>query len=186
MEQLGSHWTITEHTFLMYFLRNKVEISYLTIITFMFLSGTKRAHNILFQKSSFIIRRITVLGKFKDPAIILDAIRRSLFPKPVTAAIFTSVRVDFGRPPISSSSASFLPSRNQEYHLKSFDRFRSSFPQAFYTNTSVSVADRPSLKQNFMATLCSFPPSMAYKENRLYKISYNSYTVKDKQMKLGE
>jgi hypothetical protein len=45
---------------------------------------------------------------------------------------------------------------------------------AFCTNTSVSVADRPALKQNFMATLCSFPPSMTYKENRLYKTSYNS------------
>jgi hypothetical protein len=53
------------------------------------------------------------------------------------------------------------------------------------TNTSVSVADRPALKQNFMATLCSFPPSMTYKENWLYKTSYNSYTVKDKQMKFG-
>jgi len=36
--------------------------------------GTKRAHNFLFLKSSFRIRRTTVLGKFKDSAIILDAI----------------------------------------------------------------------------------------------------------------
>jgi hypothetical protein len=61
-----------------------------------------------------------------------------------------------------------------------FDRFRASFPWAFCTITSVSVTDRPALKQNFMATLCSFPPSMTYKENWLYKTSYNSYTVKDK------
>jgi hypothetical protein len=27
---------------------------------------------------------------------------------------------------------------------------------------------------------------MMYKENRLYKTSYNSYTVKDKQTKLDE
>jgi hypothetical protein len=53
-----------------------------------------------------------------------------------------------------------------------------------FTNTSVSVADRPAMKQSFMATLYSFPPSMTYRENWLYKTSYNSCTVKDKQMKL--
>jgi hypothetical protein len=36
--------------------------------------------------------------------------------------MYTSVRVDFGRPPLSSSSTSFLSSRNREYHLKTFDR----------------------------------------------------------------
>jgi hypothetical protein len=61
-----------------------------------------------------------------------------------------------------------------------FDRFRASFSKAFCTNTGVSVADRPALKQNFMATLCSFSPSMMYKENLLYKASYNVYTVEDK------
>jgi len=112
-------------------------------------------------------------------------IRRSVLAKSATAPMFTSVRVDFGRPPLSSSSTSSLLSRNQEYHLKTFDRFRASFPQAFCTNTSVSVADRPALKQNTMTTLCSFPHSMKYKENWLYKTNYNSYTVKDNQMKLG-
>jgi hypothetical protein len=85
----------------------------------------------------------------------------------------------------SSSYTSSLPSQNWEYQLKTFDRFRASFPQAFCASTSVSVTDRPALKQNFMATLCSFPPPMTYKENWLYKTSYNSYTVKDKEMKLG-
>jgi hypothetical protein len=37
----------------------------------------KGAHNFLFPKSSFRIRRTTVLGTIKDSAIILDAIRRS-------------------------------------------------------------------------------------------------------------
>jgi hypothetical protein len=55
----------------------------------------------------------------KDSAIILDAIRQSFLAKSATAAMFTSVRVDFGLPPLSSSSTSFLPSPNQEYHLKS-------------------------------------------------------------------
>jgi len=36
---------------------------------------------------------------FKETVIILDAIRRSLLTKSTTAAMFTSVRVDFGPPP---------------------------------------------------------------------------------------
>jgi hypothetical protein len=43
--------------------------------------GTKLAHNFLFPKSSFTIRRNTALGMFKDYAIILDAIRRSFLAK---------------------------------------------------------------------------------------------------------
>ena len=81
--------------------------------------GTKRAHNFLFPKSSFRIQRITVLGMFKD-SIILDAIRRSFLTKSATAAMFTSVRVDFGWPPLSSSFTSSLPSQNREYQLKSW------------------------------------------------------------------
>jgi len=90
--------------------------------------GTKRAQNFLFPKSSFRIRRTTVLGMFKDSAIILDAIRRSFLTKSARAAMFTSVLVDFGRPSLSSSSTSSHQSRNREYHLKTFDRFRASFP----------------------------------------------------------
>jgi len=89
---------------------------------------TKRAHNFLFPKSSFKILRTTVLGMFKDSAYFLDAIQRSFLTKPATAAMFTSVRIDFERPHLSSSSTSSLPSRNREYYLKTFDRFRSSFP----------------------------------------------------------
>jgi hypothetical protein len=89
--------------------------------------GTKRAHNFLFPKSSFRIRRTTVLGMFKD-SIILDAIGRSFLTKSATAAMFTSVRVDFGRPPLSSTSTSSLPSWNREYHLKTFNLFRATFP----------------------------------------------------------
>jgi hypothetical protein len=90
--------------------------------------GTKRAQNFLFPKSSFRIRRTTVLGMFKDSAIILDAIRRSFLTKSATEAMFTSVRVDFGQPLLSSSCTSCLPSRNREYYLTTFDRFRASFP----------------------------------------------------------
>jgi len=90
--------------------------------------GTKRAHNFLFPKSSFRIRRTTDLVMFKDSAIILDAIRRSFLTKSARAAMFTSVRVDFGRPSLSSFSTSSLPSRNRDYYLKRFDRFRASFP----------------------------------------------------------
>jgi len=147
--------------------------------------GTKRAINFLSLKSSFRIWRTTVFGMLKNSAIIFYAIRRSFLNKSAIAAMFTSVRVNFGRPPVSSSTTSSLPPRNREYHLKTFDRFRASFPLAFRTNTSVSVADRPAWKQNLMATLCPFPQSMTYKENCLYKTSYNSYTVEGKQTKLG-
>jgi len=81
--------------------------------------GTKRAYNFLFPKSSFRIQRTTVLGMVKDFAIILDAIWQSFLTKSATAATFTSVWVNFVRPPLSSSSTSYLPSRNREYHLKS-------------------------------------------------------------------
>ena len=78
-----------------------------------------------------------------------------------------------------------LPSVSKSRILpEKIDRSRASFPQAFYTSTSVSVTDRPALKQNFMATLCLFPLSITCKENWLYKTSYNSYTVEDKQTKL--
>jgi hypothetical protein len=90
--------------------------------------GKKHAHKFLFPKSSFRIRRTTVLGMFKDSAIILDAIRWSFLTKLATAGMFISVRVDFGRSPLSSSSTSSLPSRNREYHLTTFDRFRASCP----------------------------------------------------------
>jgi len=93
-------------------------------------SGTKRAHSFFFSKSSFRIQRTTVLGMFKDSAIILKATRRSFLTRSVTGAMFTSVRVDFGRSLLllSSSSTSSFPSRNREYHLKTFERFRASFP----------------------------------------------------------
>jgi hypothetical protein len=126
---------------------------------------TKRAHNILFLKHSFRIRRTAVFGDVQRFCYNSCCESTIIFTKSATAAMFTSVRVDFGRPPLSPSSTSSLPSRNQEYHLKTFDQFRASFPQAFCTNTSVSVADRTALKQNFMVILCSFPPSMTYKEN---------------------
>jgi hypothetical protein len=65
---------------------------------------------------------------FKDSAIILDAIQRSFMTKSATAAMFTSLRVDFGRPPLSSFSTRPIPSQNREYHLKMFDGFKASFP----------------------------------------------------------
>jgi len=72
--------------------------------------GTKLAHNFIFPKSSFRIRRTAVLGMFKDSAIIFDTIQWSFLTKSATASMFTSVRVDFGRPHLSSFSISSLPS----------------------------------------------------------------------------
>jgi len=58
--------------------------------------GTKYAHNFLFPKSSFRIQRTTVLGMFRDSAIILDVIHWSFLTVSATAAMFISVRVNFG------------------------------------------------------------------------------------------
>jgi len=63
--------------------------------------------------------------------LCIQAFALSFLTKSATAAIFTSVRVDFGRPPLSSSSARSLPSRNREYKLRTFYRFNASFPWAF-------------------------------------------------------
>ena len=79
--------------------------------------GTKRAHIFLFPKFSSRIRRTTVYGTFTYSVTMLVAIRRSFLTKSATAAMFTSVRVDFGRSFLSSSSTSSLPSRNRECHL---------------------------------------------------------------------
>jgi hypothetical protein len=65
---------------------------------------------------------------FKDSAIIRDAIRQSFFTKSATAALFSSIRVDFGQLPLSSSSTSSHPPQNRENYLKTFDQFRASFP----------------------------------------------------------
>jgi hypothetical protein len=51
--------------------------------------GTKPAHNILILKSSSRIRRNTVLGMFKDSAIIFYAIRQLFLTKSATATMFT-------------------------------------------------------------------------------------------------
>jgi len=52
--------------------------------------GTKHGHNFLFPKSSFRIRRITLLGMFKDSAIILDVIRRSFLTRFYGNSLFIS------------------------------------------------------------------------------------------------
>jgi hypothetical protein len=84
------------------------------------------------QKSSFRIRRTTVLGIFKDSAIVIDAIRPSFLNKlGAKAAMFTSVRVDFGWPPLSSSSTSSLLYRNREYHLKRLNGSEPNFHKPF-------------------------------------------------------
>jgi hypothetical protein len=68
---------------------------------------------------------------FKDSAIILDVIRQSFLTNSATAAMFTSVQVDFGWPPLLSSSTTSLLSQNREYHLKTFDQFRASSQKPF-------------------------------------------------------
>jgi hypothetical protein len=127
------------------FLISKVHAKYSTHLIFLF----------------YYLNNITKLLTMAFP-LIFPSIRPVQFELLYTAlaAMFSSVRVDFGRPPLSLSSTSSLLSRNRERLLKTFDQFR-----AFCTNNNVSVADSPALKQNFMANLCSCPPSTTCKEN---------------------
>jgi len=142
--------------------------------------GTKRAHNFLFPKSSFRIRRTTVLGMFKDHAIILDAIWRSVLTKSATAAMFTSVRVDFGRPPLSSSSTSPVLSRNGEYHLTRLIGSEPHFRKPF--TPIVFCRRKTGFETKFYGNSVHFRYPWRMKKTGF--TSYNLYTVKDKQTKL--
>jgi hypothetical protein len=93
-----------------FFGRGNVSPTHSEICHFVF-QGNR--HNFLFLKSSFRIWNTTVLGMFKDSAFILDVIWWSFLTKSSTAAMFTSVRVHFGRPPLLSSSTSSFPSQNR-------------------------------------------------------------------------
>ena len=55
--------------------------------------GTKPAHNFLFPKSFFRIRRTAVLSILKNSALIPIEIRRSFLTKSATAEMFTAVRL---------------------------------------------------------------------------------------------
>jgi hypothetical protein len=89
------------------------------------------------------------LVEFQSFAIIINAIRRSFLTKSATATMFTSVRVD-----LDSQLSRHIPAL-----------FRPEIENFICSNSSVSVVVRQSLIPNFMVTICSFPPSMTYKEN---------------------
>jgi hypothetical protein len=143
-------------------------------------SGTKRAHNFLFPKTSFRIRRTTVLGMFKDSAIILDVNRRSFLAKSATAA---SVYLSSSRFWTANSLVIFyqLPSvsksRIPPKHVWSV---QSLIPISLLNQHYCFYRRQTGFETKFYATPCSFPPSMTYKENWFYKTSYNSYAVEDK------
>ena len=126
--------------------------------------GTKRAHNFLFPKSSFRIPRSTVLGMLRDSALILDAIRRSFLTKSTTATMYTSLRVHFELPPLSSSSTSYVPSWNRECHLKTFDWFRASFSHKRFEPILAFLSQIDWLWNKILWQLCSFLPSMTQRK----------------------
>jgi len=72
--------------------------------------GTKCAHNFLFPKSYFRMEELESWGISKILLSFLMRFDGHFLPISATAAMFNSVRVDFGRPPLSSSSTSSLPS----------------------------------------------------------------------------
>jgi hypothetical protein len=72
----------------------------------------------------------------------------------------------------------YLASRNREYHLKTFDRFRAKFPILVF----LSQIDRLRNKTLWQLSLhCRHP----WRIKKIDFTSYNSYTVEDKQTKLG-
>jgi hypothetical protein len=85
---------------------------------------------------------------------------------------------------ISLVSTSCLLSRNWEYHLK---HLIGSEPHSHkpFAPILVFLSQTDRLWNKILRQLCSFPPSVMYKENSLYKTHCNSYTVEDKQTKLG-
>jgi hypothetical protein len=76
--------------------------------------------------------------------------------KSAKAAMFTSVRVEFWRPSLSSSSTGSLPSRNREYHLKTIVRFRASTDKPFAL-ILVFLSQIYRLWNKILWQLCSFP-----------------------------
>jgi len=104
--------------------------------------------------------------------------------KSATATMCTSVRVDFGRPPLSSSSTSSFPSRNRECHLKNLIGSQShSHKPLAPIQMFLSHIDR--LWNRILWQLSVHCRHLWRIKNGLYETSYNSYTVEDKQTNLG-
>jgi hypothetical protein len=88
---------------------------------------------------------------FKDSAVILDAVifdqisnSSNVYLSSSRFWTVTSLVIFYQLPSVSKAR---IPP-------KTFNRFRASFPYAFCAIVIVSVAGRPALRQNFMATLC--------------------------------
>jgi len=144
--------------------------------------GTKRANSFLFPKSSFRIRTATVLGMFRYFAIILDAILRSFLTESAIAAMFTSVLVDFGRPPLLS----FSTSSHLENENTTKKRLIGSEPHSHKPFAPILVF--PSQIDRFWNKILwrlSVHFRHPWRVKKTDFTSYNSYTVEDKQTKLG-
>jgi hypothetical protein len=140
---------------------------------------TKCAHNFLFPKSSF-----RILGDVQrycyhswyDSKVISDQISNSSnvylslswFQKATSLIIF------YRLPSISKSR---IPP-------KKFDQSEPHSHKPF-APIPLFLLQTDRLWNKIIWQLCSFPPSMMYKEKRCYKTSYNLYAVKDKHIKLG-
>jgi hypothetical protein len=89
--------------------------------------GNKTCTQLSVSKSSFRIRRTTVLGMFKDSAIILDAIRQSFLSSEQEQLCLTQFESildgHLSRYLLSAPCAS-----KSRIPLKTFDRFRVAFP----------------------------------------------------------
>jgi hypothetical protein len=125
------------------------------------------------------------LGMLKDSAIILDAIRRSFFDQISNSSnVYRSSSLILD----GNLSRHLLPATFRlEIKNTTYKRLIRSQPHSHkpFTPILVFLSQIDRLWNKILRQLSSFPPSMTYKETRLYKTSYNSYNVEDKQTKLG-
>jgi hypothetical protein len=108
------------------------------------------------------------LAMCKNSALILEAIRQSFFTKLATVAMFTLVPVHFWT---ATSLVIFykLPSASKPRILPKNVWSVKPYSHKPFALLSVilSQVDRPWNK--ILWHICSFPPSITYKENSLYK-----------------
>ena len=133
-------------------------------------------------------------GMFKDSAIIIDAIRRSFLPNQQQEQCLPQFEsILDGHLSRHLLRASF----RLEIENTTLKRLIGSEPHSYKPFAPILLfpSQRDRLWNKILWQLSvlfhhpwlikKIPPSMMYKENWLYKRSCNSYTVEDKQSKLG-
>ena len=117
--------------------------------------GTNREATFLSPKSSTKIWRIVSLLTPNSSAIILTLTQCSSCILFLTFTMSPSLRTENGRPGLTTSSIVSTPPLNRVYRLNICAR--DNYPCTIVSNSTVSVAIFPSLKQNLMFAVCCMP-----------------------------